>query len=43
MRSLTSITDDADMRGGVGAYIEEGGSWGKHGFPHEASPKGEAK
>jgi hypothetical protein len=31
----------SDARGaGVGAYSEkEGGSWGKHGFPHEPEPE----
>ena len=30
-----------DLSGaGVGAYIQkEGGSWGKHGFPHATEPK----
>jgi hypothetical protein len=30
-----------DLSGaGVGAYLEkEGGSWGKHGFPHATEPK----
>ena len=23
----------------VGAFPEEGGSWGKHGFPHASVPK----
>jgi hypothetical protein len=26
-----------DMRGAWAASSKEGGSWGKHGFPHEAS------
>jgi len=26
----------ADLRGAAGAYLEERGTWGKHGFPHEA-------
>jgi hypothetical protein len=24
----------------IGAFPEEGGSWGKHGFPHASEPKG---
>ena len=36
------LSDDrGDLSGaGVGAYIdEEGGSWGKHGFPHATAPE----
>ena len=36
------ITGCADLRGTAGAYLEEGGTRGKHGFLREASPKGEA-
>jgi hypothetical protein len=36
------ITGCADLRGAAGAYLEEGGTRGKHGFPREASPEGEA-
>ena len=25
---------------GAEAILEEGGSWGKHGFPHGSDPKG---
>jgi hypothetical protein len=25
--------------GAVGAHLKEGGSWGKHGFPHGSGPK----
>ena len=37
-----AIAGRADMRGAAGAYLEEGASWGKHGFPHEATPKAKA-
>jgi hypothetical protein len=31
-----------DMRAaGAQAYLEEGGSWGKHGFPQATEPKAE--
>jgi hypothetical protein len=40
--ALKVITGCADMRGARGAYLEEGGSWGKHGFPHEARPEANA-
>ena len=41
--SLTSTAAEAaDMRGGFGFLVEEGGPRGKHGFPREASPKGVA-
>jgi hypothetical protein len=43
MTLINSAADGTDMRGGVGFLVEEGGPWGKHGFPHEASPKDEAK
>jgi hypothetical protein len=36
------ITGCADLRGAAGAYLEEGGTRGKPGFPREASPKGDA-
>jgi len=36
------ITGRADMRGAAGAYLEEGGTRGKHGFPREARPEAEA-
>ena len=39
---LIVLTGCADMRGAAGACLEEGGSWGKHGFPHEAGPEAEA-
>ena len=43
MSFLNSFVDAADMRGGVDAYLKEGGSRGKHGFPRGTSPKGEVK
>ncbi|TML43497.1 MAG: hypothetical protein E6G19_11990 [Actinobacteria bacterium] len=36
------IAGCADMRGAAGAYLEEGGTRGKHGFPREARPEAEA-
>ncbi len=36
------LTSRADLRRAAGAYLEEGGTRGKHGFPREASPKGDA-
>ncbi len=39
---LFFITGCADMRGAAGAYPEEGGARGKHGFPPEARPEAEA-
>jgi hypothetical protein len=42
IKVLTVITRCADMRGAAGACLEEGGSWGKHAFPHEARPEAEA-
>jgi hypothetical protein len=36
------ITGCADLRGAAGAYLEEGGTRGKHGFPREARPEAEA-
>jgi hypothetical protein len=32
-----TAAEAADMRGGFGFPIEEGGPWGKHGLPHGAS------
>jgi hypothetical protein len=37
------ITGCADLRGAAGAYLEEGGTRGKPGFPREARPEAEAK
>jgi hypothetical protein len=42
MISASTAAEGADMRGAFGFRFEEGGPWGKHGFPHGASPKGEA-
>jgi hypothetical protein len=39
---LSLITACADLRGAGGAYHEEGGTRGKHGFPREARPEAEA-
>jgi len=36
------ITGCADLRGAAGAYLKEGGTRGKHGFPREARPEAEA-
>jgi hypothetical protein len=35
-------TGCADMRGAADAYLEEGGTRGKHGSPGEARPEAEA-
>ena len=37
MTRIDTAAESADMRGGFGFLSEEGGPWGKHGFPHEAS------
>ena len=32
--------ESGDLSGAyVGAFPEEGGAWGKHGFPHASEPK----
>jgi hypothetical protein len=36
------ITGCTDLRGVPGAYLEEGGTRGKHGFPREARREAEA-
>jgi tRNA(Ile)-lysidine synthase len=37
--SLNAILGRGDRRGAAEANPEEGGSWGKHGFPHATEPK----
>jgi len=37
MNPANAAAEGADMRGAFGFLNEEGGSWGKHGFPHGAS------
>ena len=37
MNPSNTEAESTDMRGGFGFLFEEGGPWGKHGFPHEAS------
>jgi hypothetical protein len=39
---MVAIAGRADLRGAAGAYLQEGGSQGKHGFPREATPTAEA-
>jgi hypothetical protein len=39
---MFAIAGRADMRGAAGAYLKEGGSWGKHGFSREARSEAEA-
>jgi len=36
---MVVIAGRADLRGAAGAYPQEGGSRGKHGFPREARPQ----
>jgi hypothetical protein len=36
------ITGCGALRGAAGAYLEEGGTRGKHGFTREARPEAEA-
>jgi hypothetical protein len=40
---LFVISGCADVRGAAGAYLEEGGTRGKHSFPREARPEAEAR
>ncbi len=40
---MVVIAGRADLRGATGACLKERGSWGKHGFPHEARPEADAK
>ncbi len=40
---LVLIAERADLRGAAGAYLQEGGSRGEHGFPREARPEVDAK
>jgi hypothetical protein len=40
---MVVIAGRADLRGAAGACLKEAGSWGKHGFPHEARPEADAK
>jgi len=39
---MVVIAGRADLRGAAGAYLQEGGSRGKHGFPREAKPEADA-
>jgi hypothetical protein len=39
---LLAITGCTDLRGAAGAYLEEGGTRGKHGFTREAKPEADA-
>jgi hypothetical protein len=41
-RLMVVIAGRADLRGASGAYLKEGGTRGKHGFPREARPEAEA-
>jgi hypothetical protein len=37
---LVLLSPRGDLSGaGPETTLEEGGSWGKHGFPHESAPK----
>ncbi|MGN6430716.1 MAG: hypothetical protein ACTHNB_08300 [Gaiellaceae bacterium] len=40
---MVLIVGRADLRGAAGAYLQEGGPLGKHGFPGEARPEADAK
>jgi len=40
---MIGIAGRADVRGAAGAYLDEGGTRGKHGFPREARPEADAK
>jgi hypothetical protein len=42
MNSINTAAEGGDMRGAFGFLSKERGPWGKHGFPHGASPKSEA-
>jgi len=39
---MVVIAGRADPRGAAGAYPQEGGPRGKHGFPREARPEADA-
>ena len=39
---MVVIAGRAALRGAAGAYLQEGGSRGKHGFPREAKPEADA-
>jgi hypothetical protein len=39
---MVVIAGPADLRRASGAYLKEGDTRGRHGFPREARPEGEA-